>query len=105
MEPQLRKEIDVFGDALLFTAVYVLGVLSVAALILWWVVTGAYGRHAGARNEAVSVGALEDRIRAEVQVLVDTTRPISPERLFPRLPEPPREPPASVWTLPELVAA
>lgn len=94
-----------FGDALIFTGVFVLGVLSVAALIVWWFVTEAYGQHAGAGEGALSTGSLEDQINAEVQALIETTRPISPERPFPRPSVPPRAPAASVWTLPELVAA
>ncbi|GGU84975.1 hypothetical protein [Lentzea flava] len=93
-----------FVGALIFTSVFVLGVLSVAALIVWWFVTEAYGQHAGAGEGALSVGALKERISAEVQALVETPRPIS-QRPFPKLPVPGRDSAASVWTLPELVAA
>jgi hypothetical protein len=95
----------VFGAALILTTVIVLGVLSVAALVVSWFVTETYGQHAGAGEGAMSVGDLQERIKAEVRALVETPRPISPERPFPRPPVPPRDPAASVWTLPELVAA
>ncbi|SDH25427.1 hypothetical protein SAMN05216553_118162 [Lentzea fradiae] len=94
-----------FGTALIFTAVFVLGVLSVAALVVSWFITKTYGQHAGAGEGTMSVGELEERIKAEVEALVETTRPISPERPFPRSPVRLRDPAASVWTLPELVAA
>lgn len=94
-----------FGDVLIFTAAFVFGVLSGAVLIVWWFVTEAYGQHTGAGEEAVSVGFLEEKINAEIQTLVETTRPISPEKPFPQPLLPLRKPPVSVWTLPELVAA
>lgn len=94
-----------FIAALIFTTVFVLGLLSAAALILSWVVTETYGQHTGAGQGVEPFGELEERIKAEVQALVETTRPISPERPFPRPPVPARDPAASVWTLPELVAA
>lgn len=94
-----------FGAALVLTTVFVLGVLSAAALMVSWFVTETYGQHAGAGEGAMSVSDLEERIKAEVQALVETTRPISPERPFPRPSVPLRDAAAAVWTLPELVAA
>lgn len=91
-----------FVDALIFTASFVVFVLSAAGLVAWWFITESYGQHAGAGEGAMSVEFFKKKIDAEVRALVETTRPLSPEK---RMPIHRQQAVAPVWTLPELVAA